>query len=520
MASSNRGANVSSNRNVYCERLNLSVPRVEDFLGNRECKLFDLLIVALLEHGAPLLIEQIAARLMAAGAQSPTGDMAYSLKKAWHGMEPVYCDSEGRFGLNLSSYELTRRLMRLGLQGTRNAVIPSTPEPVPEPIPDDVPLTEIELRWAFAGRHIAAVSLLRQVAAVLDVRGEPMSPADVETYLSNLTPHRYALHERNITGWHNMYVHRDADGKLGLDRDHPGVPAMRRFVRKLAADGREEEDRVRRLKLAREAWQAARAEQSEQDQRMAAGLRRAVLRVVPDKGPAAAAALLDVGERTIQTFVRDELSELPRRLEAFGLVAALSVRETLKAVGVEDADRFRLVDLKPPRKSRRLNRRGRTLAITPELLITSTTGISRPLGDPAKTAAYLASGDETKLRRRLESDVKALFAFYHYGMHHGSVRLRWGFLDETLGVDWALPGDHKLHETLTECHAANLPLDIVTGSAPGWADPWSRVRRVRILSLDFWSIWVEADGQQWQIPRCDIQAARPASEALEDRTQA
>ncbi len=59
-------------------------------------------------------------------------------------------------------------------------------------------------------------------------------------------------------------------------------------------------------------------------------------------------------------------------------MAALWVRETLQAVGVDDADRFRLVDLKPPQKTRRLNRQGRTLTITPELLITSTAGMSHP----------------------------------------------------------------------------------------------------------------------------------------------
>ena len=199
-----------------------------------------------------------------------------------------------------------------------------------------------------------------------------------------------------------------------------------------------------------------------------------------------------------------------REIKLFDLVAVLWVRETLQAVGVPDADRFRLVDLKPPQKTRRLNRQGRTLAITPELLITSTTGISHPLGDPAKIAAYLASGDVGKLRRRLESDVKALFAFYQYGVLHGCVRLRWGFLDETLGVDWALPREASLFETLQTLHAARQPVEIVWGSAPGWIDPRSRARRVTIVAVDGWSAVVEGDGQQWQIERYEIQAVRPA----------
>lgn len=422
---------MASETNNYCLRLNLPVPRLEDFVGRRDLKLFDLMVVALLEHGAPLPVETLAAHVVAAGVESETGDMAYSLKKAWHGMEPVFRDSEGRFGLNFSAPELNRRLFHLGLKG-RGIVQPCcAAEPslasVPAPIPDDVPLTEAEVRWAFAQSYLSNVSPLRQVAAVLDAVGKPMSVVDVEAYLLNLTPHRHPLREETISGWRKPYMHRDAEGRLWLDRAAPEVPAMRRAVRKLAAPGREQE-------LRKEQWARNRevlAQEQERSRQAAAGLRRVLLRVVPDKGPVAAAAMLDIGSRAIRTFVGDELAELRAELGAFDLAAALWVRDTLHALGVLDVDRFRLVDLKPPRKTRQLNRRGRTLAITPELLITSTTGISQPLGDPAKIAAYLASGDFAKLRRRLESDVKALFAFYQYGVSHGSLRLRWGFLDET-----------------------------------------------------------------------------------------
>ena len=116
--------------------------------------------------------------------------------------------------------------------------------------------------------------------------------------------------------------------------------------------------------------------EQEQARREAARLRRAVLRIVPDDGPPAAAALLDVTARAIKTFVGDELAQLPAAIGAFDVVAALRVREALYAAGISDPDRFRLVDLQSPRKTRRLNRQGRYLTITPEMLITSSTGIS------------------------------------------------------------------------------------------------------------------------------------------------
>jgi hypothetical protein len=193
-------------------------------------------------------------------------------------------------------------------------------------------------------------------------------------------------------------------------------------------------------------------------------------------------------------------------------LAGLYLRETLHGLRL-DPDRWRLVDLKPPQKSRRINRSGRMLNITPELLISSTTGISRPLGDPAKVAQYLAEGASGKLTRRLESDVKALYAFYHYGVLHNCVRLRWGFLDEMCPVDWTLPGEPHLHEVLRRAKEACTPVDLIIGSAPGWADPWSRARRGFVVEVEPWQVTVRLDGEVWRFDRRDIQAVRVAGEA-------
>ncbi len=137
----------------------------------------------------------------------------------------------------------------------------------------------------------------------------------------------------------------------------------------------------------------------------------------------------------------------PEALSGFDPLAGLHIRETLQGLHL-DPDRWRLVDLRPPQKSRRINRAGRTLTITPELLICGTTGIGRPLGDPDKVTQYLARGEAGKLTRRLESDVKALYAFYRRALQAGA------------------------------------PVDIVVGSARGWADPWSRARRVEVVQIE------------------------------------
>ena len=59
-------------------------------------------------------------------------------------------------------------------------------------------------------------------------------------------------------------------------------------------------------------------------------------------------------------------------------------------------------------------------------------GISRPLA-PDSLHGYLTAGEDTKLRRRLEADVKSLHALHEYGRLHHAVRLRWGGVEPGFG---------------------------------------------------------------------------------------
>jgi hypothetical protein len=285
---------------------------------------------------------------------------------------------------------------------------------------------------------------------------------------------------------------------------------MRAAVRRLARVTLAERTR-------REHWERVRVEREmilagerRQQALAAARLRRAVLRVLPGAGAPGALTVLDSEARAIATMVGDEVTEAAAVLERFDLLAGTAVRDTLQALGLEP-DRWRLVELGPPRKTRRLNRWGRVLRITPELLVGGTTGISRPLGAPQRMARYLAAGERTRLVRRLESDAKALHAFYRYGVLHGCVRLRWGFLDEALPVEWAQPGEPHLHEVLRGAQETGQALDVVVGAAPGWSEPWARARRVEIVSLDAWHVTLRAAGTTYPVDQRDIQAVRPAA---------
>jgi len=123
-----------------------------------------------------------------------------------------------------------------------------------------------------------------------------------------------------------------------------------------------------------------------------------------------------------------------------------------------------------------------------------------------KVAQYVAEGDTVKLVRRTESDVKSLYAYYRYGVLHGHVRLRWGFIDEVFGVDWALPDDQRLAEVLRRAMAEGLTVDLVTGSSPGWNNPWFRASRWRVVELSCGEALFEQDGLRQRIPLREVQA--------------
>lgn len=62
------------------------------------------------------------------------------------------------------------------------------------------------------------------------------------------------------------------------------------------------------------------------------------------------------------------------------MIGAVGVRALLRTLNMEPGER-RLAELGPPQKTRQLDRRGRTLAITTTLLVQGSCGISRPCGD-------------------------------------------------------------------------------------------------------------------------------------------
>ena len=235
-------------------------------------------------------------------------------------------------------------------------------------------------------------------------------------------------------------------------------------------------------------------------------MRRVLIHAFPAKEPEAA-VLVDVGRWEISTRLGAEIVTAKEKLADYDIIAALDVRALLRALDFEPGER-RLAELRPPQKTRRLNKRGRTLKITTSLLVQGSCGISRPFGDEMVLRRYLREGKHTRLRRRLEADAKSLFALYQYGRLHGCVRLRWGFLDEMIAAPWVHRDEATLYSLMKRAHELGAPLEVVVGSAPGWSDPWARAEQASVeIDEDGWPLWL-VDEQGDAIDEAEVQLAR------------
>ena len=492
-----------SRTNPYCEALGIQVPRLEAAAKSRDANYYSLLIVALLERGEPITLEEAAKRFEEAGVAAADRALA-SLKRCRPARSPIYRDGD-LYALDPHDDELDLWAFRLGLRPPKAAPLELVaPETGPLP-PLDEPLTVAALDEAWRHGVPGSWSAQRIAICVLDAHGKAMRLDDVLTFVRERS--RWSL----LSADSARYWRRGApvrvreDGRWVLDRRHDAVRSARQAVRERVAT-------VRRWIPVRPdpAVVAARQERFAKERAAHADrlarMRRVLIHAFPAKDPAAV-VLLDVNRREIDTQVGANVVAANEKIADYDIIAALGVRPLLRALHFEPGER-RLAELGPPQKTRRLNKRGKTLKITTKLLVQGSCGISRPFGDKKLMRRYLRDGEHTRLRRRLEADAKSLLALYQYGRLHGWVRLRWGFLDEMIPAPWVHRDEDVLYNLMTRAHEHSAPLEVVVGNAPGWSDPWARAEQAYVeKDEDGWRLWlVGEDG--YAIDEAEVQLAR------------
>jgi len=489
--------------NSYCVAIGIQPPRIEDARSSPDANYYSLLLVALLERGGPMTLEEVAERFADAGVAATAGEALASLKRCKPARAPIYRDGD-LYALDPYDDDVGFWLFRLGLRPARMSPLQAVPR-ADAPLPSaDAPVTVAALDEAWREGVPNNWSAQRVAAAVLDAHQSPMSEADVVGFVaarSRWSP----LRPDSAQYWRAGAILVRENGLWELDSRHDAVRSMREAVRTRVSDMRRWAA-MRPDPAAMEAHQR-RVERERRDRgRTLAAMRRVLLHAFPAPRPEAV-ALVDVERREVTTYVGDEIAAATERLMQYEIVGAVNVRALLRALGVDPGDRW-LAELGPPQKTWQLNRRGRTLKITTALLIQGSCGITRPFGDERTMREYLRNGAEGRFRRRLEADAKSLYALYQYGRVHGCLRLRWGFLDEMLPAPWVHRDESTLHDLLKEAHARGVALEVVVGGAPGWADPWSRVQRATVVP-DAWN-WPSllVDDRGYEIPRVEVQLAR------------
>ena len=489
--------------NPYCDALGIGIPNLEEAKDNRDANYFRLLIVVLLERGEPVTLQEAAERLKEAGV-APAAHALASLKRCRPGRAPIYRDGD-LYALDPHDAEAGYWGVRLGLRPSKAAPLP-VDRPAPAPLPTvDAPLTAAHLDEAWRDGVPSNWSAQRVVLCVLDAHGRAMDPEDVISFVSARS--QWSLvSAKSASYWRRgSAIQAREDGIWELDPNHDALRSARQAVIDRIETRRRwayEQPDPALIAANRKRFKREREAHAEELGRM----RRVLVHAFPARKPEAL-VLVDVAEQDLDTFVGDEIASAVEKLAAYDSIAAIDVRTLLRRLRFEPGDR-RLGELGPPQKTKTLNKSGRTLKITTSLLVQGSCGISRPFGDAKKMREYLAGGELTKLRRRLEADAKSLYAIYQYGRLHGAVRLRWGFLDEHLSVPWVHRDEATLYNLMDQAYQRGVPLEIVVGSAPGWADPWSRAQLAYVeKEQDGWRSWL-VDDYGWVIHEVEIQLAR------------
>jgi len=466
----------------------------------------DLIGLVLVERGAPMTLEEIAERLEDLGVVRTVP----SLRKTWHALRCLRKNRDGKLDLirDEDEYSEWRHLQLKVHLHLRDDFIPGRGSRRPEsPAVDEATAVSLEEMLRLPGSALPqTLSLRRRLALLAEACG---GAVELERAVDLLAQSGTPITEeavRSSVGYSGP-VRFDEEGKLVLHPDESLREARRILRQRLSESAAAEEHSGD--------WEKRKEAEAEETRRWYGRAGKAVLRCLFAQSGFGAASVLDPDSRTFEDFTSAE--ELAGRLRDAELLLGIDPRSDLERLGLEPGER-RFVDLSPPMKTVKLNRRGRQLRVTPELVIRSTLRLSNPLGDPSKLRRYLREGELGKVFRRLQADLKALWRLYEYGCLHGCVLLEWGFLHDSRGVGWNVGRLPRIDGLIEEAREKGHLLEAVLGrTAPGWEDPWSRAEQVRVVEYEWrhrpgeFVAEFPASGVRAMIPFGEVAALRRSS---------
>lgn len=472
--------------NTACEILKIAVPRLEEVRGHREASTYSLLLVALLETGEPMTLEQVARRFEEAEVK-PYAEALTALKRCRPGRPPVYRNGD-LYSLDPYDDDLDLWVFRLGLRPSKAAraleraaaaePVPETkpePEPyIPEPMPGpEVPVTATELEEAFDRASLYAWSSQRLACLLLDAFGEPMSRQEASRRLSGYTPY-HGLREDWPNRWTHGAVKEEEDGSWKFFPEHRQVGPARVALRKLLTKTRSRAPK-KRLETERHAEIQAKIKVLDDEERRASeAMKRCLLFAFPQERPVWVVRL-DLATRRLRFFEND-FSGLLGELESYDFIGALEVRPLLASLGF-DAGPRQLAELGPSQKSMQ-GPGGRPLKVTAEAMVRGCSDIDKPFEDEKKMRRYLEQGKDLLLKRRLTKAIRALFCVYHYCKLHGAARVVRGNLEGWVRVHWIRRSEWRLYHLKEQAFEHDLEIEAVYGASLSLEDPWRGASRL------------------------------------------
>lgn len=488
--------------NRYCEVLGIERPDLAKVKGHRDANTYSLLLVALLERGEGMTLDEVAERFEEAGV-APREAARKALSRCKPNRTPVVRDGE-TYELDPHDDELGLWVFRLGLRPPKVPFVRPTVEETKASVPPPTtPVTVAELEEAFRGQSLTALSQQRLAMAVLEAHGKAMTPEEVVAFIRGLSPHTWMTPDSKKFSAPSSPVRVEADGRWALAAGPEVLLGMRHVVRDRLVMVRkwasyrtpvaEAEERYR-------AWERQRAENALRIEAQS----RVIVHGFPRSAPRAV-VLVDTEELRLESFREDELETVRTRLEGYDVIAGLDVRAQLRGLGFDPGAR-RLADLGAPQKSLRTVPRGKTWKLTTELFVRASCGISRPFGDEATLRKNLDAGKWPAVLRRLEEDAKSLVAMHRYARLHHALRIRVGSVDDMIPCGWVESDAISVNGLLRAALARGAQVEFVAGKAPPWDEPWADARRGDVEPLGHWFSLFEEAG--YSIDLRDLQALR------------
>ena len=108
---------MTNTSNAYCAVLGIPTPRIEDARTSSDANYYGLFLVALLERGGPMTLEEAALRFEEAGV-APASEALASLKRCKPARPPIYRDGD-HYSLDPHDDETDLWAFRLGLRPAR-----------------------------------------------------------------------------------------------------------------------------------------------------------------------------------------------------------------------------------------------------------------------------------------------------------------------------------------------------------------------------------------------------------------